>query len=199
MNPNEFAAATAVTMKVPAVSITSSWELDPSHSTVQFSVRHLMISRVHGTFARVTANLTLDRALLSRSKITASIEAASVDTREPRRDEHLRGVEFFDVITFPMLTFSSKRLELMTGTTDQYLLTGDLTMRGITREIALTVDSSTSEVKDPSGRVKIGASATAKLNRKDFGLGWNATLETGGVLVGEEVTITLDLQFVRKD
>jgi polyisoprenoid-binding protein YceI len=199
MDSKELAAATAVTVKMTPVSLASNWELDPAHSSVQFSVRHMMISKVHGAFSKVTASLTLDRALLANSKITASIEAASIDTREAKRDEHLRSAEFFDVTVFPTLTFSSKRLELMGSTTDQYLLTGDLTMHGITREIILTVESSASEMKDPYGRVKIGASATAKLNRKDFGLGWNAALETGGLLVGEEVSITLDLQFIRKD
>jgi polyisoprenoid-binding protein YceI len=180
----------------PAVSRATTWELDPAHSVANFSVKHMMIARVHGSFHKLEATLRLDRANPFNSSVEATIDANTIDTHEPKRDEHLRSPDFFDVKTFPTITFKSKRFEPAGG--DNYKVIGELTMHGITREVALDVESSASEQKDPWGNTKIGASVATKIKRRDFGLNWNAALETGGFLVGEDVSVTLDLQFVKK-
>jgi polyisoprenoid-binding protein YceI len=174
----------------------TTWEIDPAHSSASFSVRHMMISKVHGGFSKLSGRLKLDRANPAASSVEATIDAASVNTREEKRDEHLRSPDFFDVQKFPTIAFRSKSVK-PAGAGD-YRLTGDLTIHGVTKEVVLEVEGLDSEQKDPWGNVKIGASARTKINRKDFGLGWNAALETGGVLVGEDISITLDVQFVKK-
>ena len=171
------------------------YQIDPSHSTVGFSVKHMMIAKVHGAFDKVSGRLTYDPASPSKSSIEVSIEAASINTREPQRDTHLRGSDFFDVEKYPMLSFKSTRVE---GSGGELKVTGDLTIHGVTRSVTLDVEGPSDELKDPWGNAKIGASATTKIKRKDFGLTWNAALETGGFLVGDDVTITLDIQFVRQ-
>ena len=133
---------------------------------------------------------------LATSSVEATIDAASIDTHEPKRDEHLRSADFFDVKTYPNITFKSSRFEAAGA--DQLRVTGDLTIHGVTKQITLDVEATDTEVKDPSGNLKIGASATVKIKRKEFGLAWNAALETGGFLVGDEVSITLDLQFIKQ-
>jgi polyisoprenoid-binding protein YceI len=176
------------------------WELDPAHSSASFSVRHMMIAKVHGGFTKLSGTLRLDRQDLSKSSVEAVIDASSIDTREPKRDEHLRSADFFDVERFPTLIFKSKAVR-QSGDGIQregIQVVGDLSLHGITREVTLSVEGLDSEMKDPWGNTKIGASATTKIKRKDYGLNWNAALEAGGVLVGDEITITLDVQFVQK-
>ncbi len=177
-------------------SSTAAFTIDPSHSSANFSIKHMMIAKVHGGFQKLSGNLILDRNNLKASSVEATIETASIDTREPKRDEHLRSADFFDVQNYPTLTFKSKRFESAGG--DEYKVIGDLTIRGITKEVTLDVEAPATEMKDPWGNIKIGASATTQIKRKDFGLTWNAALETGGLLVGDDVKITLDLQFVKK-
>ena len=189
-------APAVIALTAVPVSRVTTWELDPTHSTANFSVKHMMISKVHGGFSKLTATLKLDRASPANSTVEASIDASTIDTREPKRDEHLKSADFFDVKSFPAITFRSKRFAAAGG--DAFTIVGDLTMHGVTREIALEVESAPAELKDPWGNTKIGASATVKLKRKDFGLNWNAALEAGGFLVGEDVAVTLDLQFVKK-
>ena len=176
-------------------ALVSSWEIDPSHSSANFSVRHMMIAKVHGGFNRLSGSLRLDQSDLAKSSVDAVIDASSIDTREPKRDEHLKSADFFDVQKFPSITFKSKSFRRDGG---DFQVVGDLTLHGVTREVALAVEGLDSEMKDPWGNVKIGASARAKIKRKDFGLNWNAALEAGGVLVGDDVAITLDVQFVKK-
>lgn len=179
----------------PNISPITFWEIDPSHSSAGFSVRHMMITKVHGAFSKLSGSLRLHRNDLTQSSVEAVIDASSIDTREPKRDEHLRSADFFDVQQFPSITFRSKAVS---RDGNDLQVVGDLTLHGVTREVTLAVEDLDSEIKDPWGNVKIGASASTKIKRKDFDLNWNAALETGGVLVGDDVTITLDIQFVKK-
>jgi len=178
-----------------AAATTTEWELDSAHSAAHFSVKHLMVSTVRGQFKTVTGSVILDEADLTRSRVQVEVDAASIDTREPKRDAHLKSPDFFDVEKFPKLSFRSTRIE---RAGDEFKVTGDLTMHGVTRPVALTVDSLSAATKSPFGQVVRGISATGKLNRKDWGLGWNAPLETGGVLVGEEVKLQIDAELVAK-
>ena len=174
---------------------TSTWNIDPSHSVAEFKVRHMMISTVKGHFGRVTGRLTLNEMDLSRSALQASIESASIETRDPQRDAHLRSAEFLDVEKFPQLTFKSTRIgSIREGELE---IEGDLTIRGVTVPVRFTTQGPTLPTKDPWGNTRIGVSATTLINRKDFGLNWNAALEAGGFLVSDEVTITLDVEFVK--
>jgi polyisoprenoid-binding protein YceI len=174
---------------------TTTWNIDPVHTTAEFKIRHMMITNVKGHFKPVNGVITIDEADISKSHVEASIDAASIDTREPDRDAHLRSAEFFDVEKFPTLTFTSTRIT-RAGQEDLEV-EGDLTIHGVTRKVTFVVEGPTPPGKDPWGSVRIGLSATTKINRKDFGLTWNAALETGGILVGDEVTITLDVQAVK--
>ena len=171
----------------------TTYQIDPAHSSAQFSVRHMMISNVRGEFTKVSGAIAYDAASPSESSIEASIEVASINTREPQRDAHLKSADFFDVEKFPVLTFHGRQIS---GQPGEWKVRGDLTIHGVTREIVLDVEGPTPEAKDPWGSLRIGATATAKLSRKDFGLTWNAALETGGVLVGDEVKITIDLEAI---
>ncbi len=174
---------------------TATWNIDPAHSVAEFKVKHMMVANVKGQFAKVAGVLALDEVDLTQSRIEASIEAASVDTREAQRDAHLKSADFFDVEKFPTLSFKSTRV---TRTGDGELaVTGDLTIHGVTREVEFAVEGPTPPAKDPWGNTRVGLSATTRIRRKDFGLTWNAALETGGFLVGDEVTISLDVEFIK--
>ncbi len=182
------------TVVEPRTAVTT-WTIDPVHSVAEFKVKHMMISNVKGQFTGVSGTLTLDEADLTRSRVEATIDAASINTRDAQRDAHLKSADFFDVEKFPTLAFSSTRV---TRTSDGELeVAGDLTMHGVTRPVVFAVEGPTPPAKDPWGNTRIGLSATTRINRRDFGLTWNAALEAGGFLVGDEVTITLDLQFVK--
>jgi len=174
---------------------TSTWNIDPVHSVAEFKVKHMMISNVKGQFSKLTGALTLDESDLTKSRVEASIEAASIETRDAQRDAHLKSADFFDVEKFPTLSFKSARITAVREGT--LAVEGDLTIRGVTRKVVFSVEGPTPAAKDPWGNTRIAISATAKINRKDFGLTWNAALETGGILVGDEVTITLDAEFVK--
>jgi polyisoprenoid-binding protein YceI len=173
---------------------TGIWEIDTAHSSAQFTVRHLMISNVRGEFSKVTGRVNFDGDDLARSSVEATVDVSTINTREPDRDAHLRSPDFFDVAKFPAMTFKSRRVEMNSDGSRK--LIGDLTLRGVTRQVTFHVEGPTPAVKDPWGKWRRGASAAAKINRKDFGLTWNAALETGGVLVGDEVSITLDIELV---
>jgi polyisoprenoid-binding protein YceI len=172
------------------------WEIDSAHSSAQFTVRHLMISNVRGEFSKLTGSVQLDETDLAKSSVQAVIDATTINTREPQRDAHLKSPDFFNVAQFPTLTFQSRKV--IPGEAGKFKLIGDLTMHGVTREVTLEVNGPTPAIKDPWGNQRRGISASTVLNRKDFGLTWNKALETGGVVVGEEVTINIDLEFVRK-
>jgi polyisoprenoid-binding protein YceI len=166
------------------------WNIDPTHSTAEFSVRHLMITNVKGRFGALTGTVDYDAATPEASKINVTIDATSIDTRDEKRDGHLKSADFFDVEKFPTVTFVSKKV---TKDGDTLNALGDLTMHGVTKEITLEVDTPSAPGKDPWGNTRIGSSAHAKINRKDWDLGWNAALETGGVLVGEQVKINIEV------
>lgn len=174
---------------------TSTWNVDPVHSTAQFKVRHLMISNVKGEFRNISGKLELDSANITNSRIEASIDATTINTREADRDTHLKSADFLDVEKFPTLSFKSNRISREGE--GELTVEGDLTIHGVTRKVSFDVEGPSPEAKDPWGNTRIGLSATTRINRKDFGLNWNAALEAGGVLVGEEVTITLDVEFIK--
>ena len=182
------------TLATPQVA-TTTWNIDPAHSVAEFKVKHMMISNVKGQFAKVSGTLTLDESDLTNSRIETLIEAASIETRDPQRDAHLKSPDFFDVERFPALAFKSSRISLVRD--GELAVDGNLTIRGVTRKVTFNVEGPTPPAKDPWGNTRVAVSATTKINRKDFGLTWNAALETGGILVGDEVTITLDIQFVK--
>jgi len=188
--------STSATPRIAAPQIAAStWNLDPVHSVAEFKVKHMMISNVKGQFANVTGVLTLDESDPTNSGIEASIEAASVNTRDAQRDTHLKSEDFFHAERFPKLSFKSTRIT-RTGN-GELAVARDLTIRGVTRNVVFTVEGPTPPAKDPWGNTRLGLSATTKINRKDFGLTWNAALEAGSILVGDDVTITLDVQFVK--
>ena len=182
------------TLAIPQTS-TTTWNIDPTHSVAEFKVKHMMISNVKGQFAKVSGVLILDESELTNSSVKASIEAASIGTRDAERDTHLKSEDFLHVEKFPTLTFKSTRISLVRD--GELAAEGDLTIRGVTRKVVFSVEGPTPPKKDPWGNTRVAVSATTKINRKDYGLTWNAALETGGILVGEEVTITLDLEFLK--
>lgn len=181
---------------VPAAALAAEYEIDASHSSAGFSVRHLMVSNVKGQFNKVTGTLSYDAKDLAKSSVQAVIDVNSIDTNEPKRDEHLKSPDFFDAKNHPNITFKSKKFAK--AGKDKLKVTGDLTIRGVTKEVVLDVEGPTAAVKDPWGQTKMGATATTKVNRQDYGLKWNQALETGGVVVGDDVKITLELEFTQK-
>ena len=175
---------------------TTVYELDAVHSHIGFSVRHMMVSQQRGQFRSVTGTLTLDRADLAKSHIEVSIDVATINTHVADRDNHLLSADFFDAANHPKITFASRQVQVQDD--GELRVTGDLTIRGTTRSVILTAEPISQDSKDPYGNIKVGTSVTGKISRKDFGLVWNAILETGGVALGDEVKITLDVQFIRK-
>jgi len=172
---------------------TQNWQVDGAHSSVGFSVRHMVISKVRGRFAKWDAKLALDTTNLSNSSVSVDIDATSIDTGIGDRDNHLRSPDFLDAATYPTLRFRSRKVEPVSS--DRLRVTGDLTIRNVTREVVLDVDYG-GQGKDPWGQVRAGFTATASINRKDFGLTWNQALETGGVLVADRVDIEIELQAI---
>ena len=185
---------TAATL-TPTAGTISTWNIDPAHSVAEFKVRHMMISFVKGKFSELSGVLKLDESDYTRSTVEVSIPTATVSTVDDKLNAHLKEADFFDVAKYPALTFKSTII-LSDGGRD-YLVDGDLTIRGVTKPVTLVVKDLSGPSKDPWGNQRIGLSATSKVDRRDFGLVWNAALEMGGVLVGEEVTITLDVQFIK--
>jgi len=171
----------------------ATWSFDNSHSSIGFSVRHLMISKVRGHFNQWGGTFDYDEEDPTRSKLSVRIDAASIDTRDEKRDAHLRSPDFFDVEKFPALTFESTKVE---RDGDEFVVTGDLTIHGVTRAVQLKVES-LGATKDPWGGYRAGFSASTSVNRKDFGLTWNAALETGGVLVGDKIEIGIEIEAIR--
>jgi polyisoprenoid-binding protein YceI len=181
------------TEAVPQTSTT--WNIDPAHSVAEFKVKHMMISNVKGQFSKLSGALFHDESNPGNSRVEVSIEATSIHTGDEQRDAHLKSADFFDVEKFPALTFKSKGVRVVRD--GELSVEGDLTIHGVTRKVNFAVEGPTPPSKDPWGNTRIAVSAATKINRKDFGLTWNAALETGGILVGEEITITLDVQFVK--
>ena len=176
---------------------TTTWQVDPAHTHVEFAVKHLMISTVRGRFSDVAGTVIVPGDDFSRAQIDATVGVASIDTREPQRDGHLKSPDFFDVDTYPTMTFTGRRIERASRATNQYTVVGDFTLHGVTKEILLDVTLE-GLTKDPYGNDRAGFSATGKINRKDFGLAWNQLLETGGVVVGDDVKLSIDAEIVAK-
>ncbi|BDG58977.1 YceI family protein [Caldinitratiruptor microaerophilus] len=173
----------------------SRWVIDPSHTTVEFAVRHMMIATVKGRFAGVEGHILADPSDLTTAQAEVTIDVASIDTREPQRDEHLRSPDFFDAANFPKITFKSR--EIRRKGENEYEMTGDLTIRGVTRPVTLSLTSE-GQAKDPWGNERAAFTVSGKINRKDFGLNWNVVLETGGILVGEEVRISVEVEAIKQ-
>jgi polyisoprenoid-binding protein YceI len=189
-----------VTSLVAAAFLTTAagaatWEIDPAHTSVQFAVRHLMISNVRGEFTKLTGKVEVDEAAPAAARIEATIDAASIDTRNRKRDDHLRSPDFLNVEKFPTIEFRSTKIEKVADAS--WKVTGNLTLHGVTREVGLDLQGPTQQVKDTRG-LHVGAQATTTINRKDFGINWNESLDGGGVLIGEEVSITIDVEVIRK-
>ena len=172
----------------------TKWQIDPAHSAAHFGVRHLMITNVRGEFTKVSGHAVLDPSDPTKSTVEVTIDAASLDTREPQRDEHLRSADFFDVAKYPTITFRSK--EITAVGKEHYKVTGDFTIHGVTREVTFDVEGPTSPVK--AYGIRTGISTTAKINRKDFGLVWNGLTETGGVMVGDDVSLNFEAELVQQ-
>src|SRR6185369_6694985 len=188
--------STIVALALPSFVFASTWTIDPDHSNVGFKVRHMMVSSVKGSFDKHTGIVDINDKDITKSTVEVSIDTASINTNVQKRDEHLRSADFFDAAKYPAMTFKSKKVAK--AGKDKLKVTGDLTLHGVTKQVVLDVDAISNESKDPWGNIRRGTTATTKINRKDFGLVWNAALETGGVAVGEEVTITLEIEMIKK-
>ncbi len=176
----------------PAVA---TYMIEPAHSSAHFKVRHLMIANVRGEFSKVSGTITFDPSNLAASGMKAEIDVNSINTREPDRDNHLKSAEFLDAANYPVMTFQSTKVEA--DGPEAYKVTGNLTIRGVTREVVLDVTGPTPEIKDPWGYTRRGAEAITTISRKNFGLTYNPILETGGVAVGDEVQISLEVELVK--
>jgi polyisoprenoid-binding protein YceI len=188
-------SAVALLTSLSALAQTSNWNVDPAHSTAQFTVRHLAISNVTGNFTKVTGSVVLNEKDITLSQVSASIDVSSVDTRVEARDKDLRSPNFFDVEKYPTIEFKSKRIVSSGG---RLQVIGDLTIHGTTREVTLDVDGPTPELTDPWGNLRRGISATTTINRKDFNLVYNNLLKTGEAVVGDTVKIQIDVEIVKK-
>jgi polyisoprenoid-binding protein YceI len=175
----------------------TTYKIDPAHSSAQFVVRHMMISNVRGGFSSVQGTIEYDPGNPNESRVEVVIDASKISTLEEQRDAHLRSPDFLDVEQYPTITFKSKKVA--PAGDSEFKVTGDLTIHGVTREVVLNVDGPTPEGKDPFGNTRIGASASTKIKRSDFGLTWNAALETGGILVGDDLKIELEVSAIRSE
>jgi polyisoprenoid-binding protein YceI len=176
----------------------TTWDVDGSHATAGFKVRHMMIAHVRGQLGPVTGTVVLDENDLTRSRVDVRVDVRGVDTREPKRDEHLRSADFFDVANHPEVTFRSTGVEAPSGPHGDLRVTGDLTIRGVTRPVTLEVEALPAAIRDPWGNQRRGVSAHGKINRKDWGLKWNVALETGGIAVAEEVVLEIEAEIVAR-
>ena len=185
----------SVALLTASPSFADTWTIDPNHSNASFAVRHMMVSTVRGEFGKLSGTVDFDDKDASKTAIQATIEAGSVNTRVADRDTHLKSADFFDVEKFPTIAFRSTRA--LTGA-DGLRIVGDLTIRGVTKEVTLKVDGPTPVLKDGRGNFKRGATGTTTIDRREFGLMWNRAVEAGGVLVGNDVQITIDVELTRK-
>jgi polyisoprenoid-binding protein YceI len=190
MTFRSLAVVGALLATTPALA--ADYVVDSSHTRVGFSISHLTVSTVRGSFGEASGTVSYDPKNVAATKVNAKVTVGSVDTREAKRDEHLRSPDFFDAVKFPEMTFASTAVKNISK--DGFDLVGDLTIHGVTKPVTLRVATFSPEVKDPWGNVKVGTRATGTINRKDFGLTWNAALETGGFVVGEEVALELDIE-----
>jgi polyisoprenoid-binding protein YceI len=187
-------ASALVLAAAPIYAQATVWQIDPAHTATQFAVKHMMVSTVRGQFTKTTGTVVWDGKNPASAVVNIVIDTASIDTREPARDNHLRSADFLNVAKFPTITFKSTKVEAAGEGSAR--VTGDLAIRGVTRRVVLEVDGPSAPVKDPASATRVGASATTKISRKDFGLIWNKVLEGGGVVVGDAVVITIDVEIV---
>jgi len=180
----------AVALSAPTLAAT--WQIDPAHSNVSFSVRHMMVSNVSGEFTKVSGTVEGDEKTPAQAVITATIDATSINTREAKRDDHLKSPDFLDVAKYPTIIFKSKKIE--PSGSGQFKVTGDLTLHGVTKEVVLDVSDVTAPIKDPMGKTRAGAQASTKIDRKDFGINWSKVIDGGGLMVGDEVAISVDVE-----
>jgi polyisoprenoid-binding protein YceI len=190
------AAAVLLLFVLPGTIQAEAWTIDPAHSSAQFSVRHMMVSTVRGEFTRLSGTVELDEKDVTRSSVEATIDATTIDTRNERRDGHLKSADFFDVANHPTITFKSAKVDKASD--GRLKVTGDLTIRGVTRPVVLDVEALSPVVRDPQGNLRSGTSATTRINRKDFGVSWSANLDGGGLVVSDDVNITIDIELVKK-
>jgi polyisoprenoid-binding protein YceI len=188
--------ALAAALSLPAAAATTTWQIDPAHTAAQFAVKHLMISTVRGQFKGVTGSVNWDDQDITKSTVDVTIDAKTVDTSEPQRDNDLRSEKFFEVAKYPTITFKSKKVEPISA--GKLKVTGDLTIHGVTKEVVLDVEGPTAPIKDPWGNTRVALNATTKVNRQDYGVKWNANIDGGGVVVGDDVNITIDLEMIKK-
>ena len=194
---HRFARLVAIAvLLVPVFARGATWEIDPVHSSVAFSIRHMMISSVRGQFRTFSAKATGDPASPATATIEATVDVGSIDTGNEKRDGHLKSPDFFDVAKFPTMTFKSKTIEAAGA--GKAKMTGDLTLHGVTKPVVLDVEYSPTTIKDPMGNTKAGAHATTKIARKDVGIAWNKSLDGGGLMVGDDVDVTIDVEAVKK-
>jgi polyisoprenoid-binding protein YceI len=179
---------------LPSVAGASTWKIDPAHTSARFAVRHMLVFTVRGTLGPVAGTLNLDDADPTKSSVAATVDVNGIDTDEPERDAHLKSPDFFDAATYPTITFTSKQItEVGEG---RFHAAGDLTIHGVTREVVLDVEGAPAPFKDPTGNLRLGGKATTTLNRKDFGIIWNKTLDGASILIGDEVAVTIDIQLI---
>lgn len=191
------AVTIAATTAAPAAfAASSTWAIDGKHSTANFKVRHMMVSNVNGTISGIKGNADFDGKNVKNLKVEAEMDVNTINTAEPGRDEHLKGADFFNVAKYPTIKFVSKSVKEITP--GKFQLVGDLTMHGVTKEVAMDVEGPSQVIKDEKGNEHVGASAHTKVNRKDFGIEYNHLLEAGGVAIGEDVDITLDVEMLKK-
>jgi polyisoprenoid-binding protein YceI len=188
-------AIAAFLAAVPAVAHAADYEIDPSHSAAAFTVKHMMISNVRGELSGLKGEVSWSKPDFSDAKVDVTIDVNTIDTREPNRDKHLKSPDFFDVAKFPTLTFKSTKV-VKAG--DKVKISGDLTLHGVTKPVTFEATAPSKEMKDPWGNTRVASTAITKINRKDYGLNWNKALEAGGVLVGDEVSIEVNLELVKK-
>jgi polyisoprenoid-binding protein YceI len=190
------AIAIAIIVALPVLAHADTWQIDPAHTNVEFTMRHMMISNVKGQFQKTSGTITANGTDPASAKINATIDATLIDTRVDRRDAHLKSPDFLDVAKFPTITFKSTKVEA--AGPGKWKVTGDLTLHGVTKPVVLDVEGTGAPIHDPMGNTRAGASATTKIRRSDFGLIWNKALEAGGVMVGDEVAISIDLEAIKK-
>lgn len=187
--------AAAAILVLPAIGQASAWKIDPDHSNVGFKVRHMMVSNVKGVFHKFSGTVKLDEKDITNSSVSATIDTASIDTGVGMRDKDLRSDHFLDVAKYPAMTFVST--SVAKSGAEGLKVTGNLTLHGVTRQVVLDVEGPSQEVRDPKGTLRRGASASTRIDRKDFGLTWNKVMEAGGVLVGDEVVISIEVEMVK--
>src|SRR3989304_5401512 len=186
----------ALLLALPAAAPAATWELDPAHTGVQFKVRHLMVSHVRGDFEKGSGKIVYAEGDIPRSSADITIDASSINPRVAKRDEHLKSPDFLDAAKYPSLVFKSKKVEKAGD--GKLKMTGDLTIRGGTKEIVLDIEGPPPSIRELEGKTRVGGVASTKINRKDFGLTWNKAIETGGVVVGDEVEITIDTEIFKE-